>query len=249
MAYTAQQLVTLSVQEARCPGYTSQAGQMLNGILSDICQDFDLELARTTYYFNFQPSLTALIGPSIYGGGPYPLPADFLRAAGDRPLTYWISGTPYQPERIDLDELDMQVQQAGLQSYPSLFTTDLSLGDEALEGQSTPGLYVFQPPSGAFACQMRYFRQMADIATPETSAVVPWFPNQRYLRKKLVADLCGLTGDDRAQTFAGEAEDILTKYLKMKDDPEGRTKRVKFDRRHFGGGSFKRLKNTKFVGW
>jgi hypothetical protein len=249
MAATAAQIVTLACQEARCPGYTSQAGQLLNAILQDLCQDFDFELARKTYYFNFNPSLVSLVGPAIYGGGPYPLPSDYLRAAGTRPLTYWITGTPYMPIKIDIDQFDMQVQQAGNQSYPSLFTTDLSLGDETAQGGSTPQLFVFEPPSGSFSAQIRYFAQMPDITTPETSSTIPWFPNSRYLRKKLTADLMGLTGDDRAQAYHGEAEAILSRYLIMKDDPEGSSKRVKLDRRSFGSQSMRNLPNTKTVGW
>lgn len=250
MAYTAQQLVALACQQARCPGYTAQAGQMLNSIMSDLCQDYDLELARKTFRFNFNPALVANVGPVLTGGGPYALPTDYLRSAGDRPLTYWISGVPYMPVRIEMSEFDQQVQQAGNQAYPSLFTTDLSVQDEADAGQvAQPGLYVFQPPSGAFAAQLRYFCQMADIVTPETSVVIPWFPSQRYLRTRLVADLCGLTGDDRKDSFAGEAEAILLKYLDMKDDPEGRAKKVTLDRRNFGRGSFRKLKNTKTIGW
>lgn len=249
MSQQAQQIVALACAEARCPGYTSQAGLMLNAILADLCQDYDLELARTTYYFNFNPGLMATVGPVVTGGGPYPLPSDYLRHAGDKPLTYWISGIPYMPIKIDMDQFDQQVQQAGNQAYPSLFTTDLSLGDEVLQGGTTPSLWVFQPPSGSFAAQIRYQRQMPDIATPETSATVPWFPNARYLRKKLAADLMGLTGDDRAASTTAEAGDILRAYLDLKDDPEGTAKRIKLDRRSFGRNASTRLKNTKTIGW
>lgn len=249
MALQAQQIVALACQDARAPGYVSQAGQMLNSILSDLCQQFDFEVARKTYYFNFNPGLIAPVGPVVTGGGPYPMPADYLRAAGDKALTYWISGVPYMPMRIDIDIFDQQVQQAGNQNYPSLFTTDLSLGDEAAEGDTTPMLFLFQPPSGAFPAQIRYYSQMPDIATPETSAVVPWFPNQRYLRKRLAADVMDLTGDDRQGARSAEAEGILMGYLKMKDDPEGRARTVKLDRTSFGKGSYSRLKTTKQVGW
>lgn len=249
MAKTAAQIVSLAVQTARCPGYTAQAGMLLNSILADLCQDYDLEVARKTYYFNFNPGLINLVGPYLYGGGPYPLPADYLRAAGDTPLTYWISGVPYQPVKLDMDQYDRQVQQAGNQSYPSLFTTDLSLGDQAAQGLTTPMLFIFQPPSGAYTAQIRYYAQMPDIATPEASNTVPWFPNSTYLRKRLEADLMGLTGDARETSWSDEADGILEKYLTMKDDPEGKAKTVKLDRQRFGAGSFRKLKNTKTVGW
>lgn len=249
MAQTAAQIVTLACQDARCPGYTAQAGQLLNEILAELCEDHDLELAKATQLFTFNPSLLAQIGPNLYGGGPYPLPADYLRAAGDKPLTYWISGVPYMPMRIDMDQFDQQVQVAGNQSYPTLFTTDLSLYDEALQGLTVPMLYLYQPPSGAFAAQIRYHRQMPDIVTPETSAVAPWFPSTAYLRTKLTAKLMSLTGDSRKESRDAEAEGILSKYLIMKDDPEGRAKTVKLDRRTFGPGNSGRLKPTKATGW
>jgi hypothetical protein len=249
MARTSAQLIALACQTARAPGYTAQAGAMLNGILSDLCQEYDLEVARKTHYFNFSPTATAVVGPALYGGGPYQLPTDYLRAAGTKALTYWISGVPYMPIKLDIDQFDQQVQQAGNQSYPSLYTTDLSISDAAAQGKSPPMLFVFQPPSGAFAAQLRYFCQMADIDTPETSAVIPWFPSQRYLRKRLEADLMGLTGDPRTQEWNGAAEEILRAYLTMKDDPEGKPKTVKLDRQTFGRGSFNNLKNTKTIGW
>jgi hypothetical protein len=46
VALTSAQLVTLSTQIARAPGYTSQAGQLLNAILSDLAQTYDFALAR-----------------------------------------------------------------------------------------------------------------------------------------------------------------------------------------------------------
>ena len=48
MALQAQQIVALATQIAKVPGYTLQAGQMLNMILADLAETYDLEVARKT---------------------------------------------------------------------------------------------------------------------------------------------------------------------------------------------------------
>lgn len=254
---TAQQLVRQACQTARGPGYTQQAGQLLNAILAELCQDYDFQIARGTYRFNFNPGLTSLVGSTTAGSGPYPLPADFLRCEGPNSVFYTINGQPYPLVPCDLSEFDMTVQQAGMQSFPYLFATDLSAQDEAAEGQSAPQAYVWPPPSGAFPVMVRYFRQMPDIAAPENSAVIPWFPNQTYLLTRLTGEVMKLTDDARAPSFLGGtpdrsgmgALDILTRYLKMKDDTNNRAQSVKLDRRQFGRGGYGRLPNTKKIGF
>ena len=52
MALTAAQIVSLACQAAAAPGYTTQAGELLNVILADICQTYDLDVARGTANFN-----------------------------------------------------------------------------------------------------------------------------------------------------------------------------------------------------
>jgi hypothetical protein len=250
MALQAQQIVSLACQDARAPGYRSQAGELLNMILGDLCQAYDFEVARKTFYFDFNPSLVSPVpgSNSIYGSGPYPLPADYLRAAGDRSIFWTNSGVPYNLIPIDLAEFDGAVQQAGIQNYPYWYATDLSLGDEAAASQVTPQLYVYPPPSGAFPVTVRYYCQMSDIATPETSATVPWFPNQAYLRKRLAAEIMGLVDDERQDSFLNQADKLLNDYLKLKDDKSNRAQSVKLDRRRFGP-NFQTLRNTKTIGW
>jgi hypothetical protein len=248
MALTAQQILTLARQDAKCPNFASQSGQLLNMVLADLCQTFDFEVARKTFYFNFNPSLVAAIGASIYGSGPYALPADYLRAAGPRAIFWTNQGVPYHLIPIDLVEFDSAVQQAGIQNYPYWYATDVSLSDETAAGESGPGLYVYPPPSGAFPVTVRYFAQMPDIATPETSATVPWFPNQAYLRKRVAAELMGIVDDDRHEAWLAGADKLLTEYLKLKDDKSNRAMTVQLDRRRFGP-NFQSLKNTKTIGW
>lgn len=237
MALTAAQIVNLALQDAKCPAFTSQGGQLLNLILQELAQTYDFDLAKgfTTVTLN-------------NGAGPYNLPADYLRADPDD-VWYTINGVPYTLIPVDLSEYDAMVQTPGLANYPTMFATDMS--------QSPPVMYVWMPPSGAYVVNMRYRRQMADIATPETSSVIPWFPQQMYLRRRLAGELMLITDDERAGSFLGDGEEngqpfgaqaLLRRYLKMKDDKADRTASVKMDRRLFGK-AFSRLKNTKLVGW
>ena len=244
---TSAQLVTLCCQAAGAPGYTAQAGELLNVILGELCQDYDLDIARGTANFNMNPTLTVPAPTEfpnlINGSGPYSLPADFLRCKyGD--VMWFLQGVPYVMIPIELYEFDASVQQAGLQAYPYWYATDLSL--------SPPGIIFYPPPSGAFPTMVRYQRQMPDIATPETSSTVPWFPNQQYLRTRLTGELFALTDDDRSEAFLGDsprgAQGILNRYLKLANDNENRSQQVKLDRRNFRQGG-RNLPVTKLVGW
>lgn len=248
MALTAQQIVNYACQIAKCPGYASQGGDFLNVTLGDLCRTFDFELAAKTTYFNFNPGLVAPMGNSLFGSGPYPLPADFLRIKDEKSAFWTLLGVVYPMIPCDLSEFDMMVQQAGTQSYPYIIATDMSLGDETQEGQSTPVAYVYSPPSGAYPVTIRYYAQMPDITTPQSSSVVPWFPHQGYLIKKLAAMLMTITDDSRQEGFEAEAAAILRQYLMLKDNRSNRASTVKLDRRRFGR-AYSTLPNTKTVGW
>lgn len=231
---------------AKCPNYTSQAGQFLNAILSDLCQTYDFDVAKGTFSFNFNHSLPP--GPNYPnvqpGAGPYALPSDFLRMVDNKDAMWFLLGVPYPMIPCDLSEYDNLVQQAGLQSYPYIFATDMSA--------SPPNLVVWPPPSGAFPCMIRYRRQMPDITTPETSSTVPWFPNQQYLITRLSGLLMQITDDQRYSEYMGDGEEgsegMLRRYLKMKDDNNDRAKTVQLDRRTFGR-MFSTLRSTKTIGW
>lgn len=238
MALTSAQIVSLATQIARCPGYTSQAGQLLNSLLADLAQTFDFALARTSTTVTFNSG-------GYTGSGPYPLPADFLRALPNG-VFFVLNGITYELTPIDLDEYDALPQTTGFMSYPSTYTTNMEL--------SPPSLLVWPPASGAYVTTIRYYKQPADIATPETSTTVPWFPNADYLTTRLAGELMKLTNDDRVATFlvdSGRENDmsapaILRRYLKMKDDRESRAQTVRHDPRVFGRNTAG-LKNTKKV--
>lgn len=251
MAQTAAQICSLARQIAKCPGYLTQSGQLLNVILEELAQDYDFEVARKTATGNF--NTTTVSGPGsqyIPGTGPNALPADFLRAERNE-IIWYLQGVRYVLINFDQAQFDMQVQTAGFQSYPVNYYVDM-----ADTPASPPNFYVWPPASGQYPWTCRYFPQKADIATPETSATSPWFPNQMYLITRLAGELMRITNDDRAAAFLGDSEEngvigagaILRKYLRMKDNPEDRVDTVKLDRRRFGK-SFYNLPNTKLVGW
>jgi hypothetical protein len=97
---------------------------------------------------------------------------------------------------------------------------------------------------------------MPDIVTPQSSNVIPWFPNQSYLIRRLSGELMKYNDDERISEYLGDDDErtpqgagvMLRKYLQMKDDKGDRVQQVTLDRRRFGT-SFDRLKNTKTIGW
>jgi hypothetical protein len=255
MPLTAAQLCTLAQQDARCPGFSIQAGQLLNMILSDLCQTYDFDVTKQTYSFSFNANNLNSLGQAFQN-----LPANYLRAI-KWDCFYVISGVPYPMIPCDLEEFDMLVQQSGLANFPVFFASDMSLSgvtnsSAGSGGAAVPVMLFWQVPSGAYPATVRYFSQMPDIATPQTSTVVPWFPNQSYLRRRLAGELMLQTDDDRANAFLSDNEEqypqgagvMLRKYLMLKDDKSTRTATVQLDRRRFGA-SFDRLRNTKTIGW
>jgi len=244
MALQANQIVTLACQVAKVPAFTAQAGQLLNMILSDLSQTYDLEVARGLYLFNFNSATGT-------GSGPYTLPSDWLRAR-NKDVFYTIDGVVYPMIKVEIEEYDWFVQQAGLEAYPSYYTTDMSL--------SPPVMFVWVPPSGSFPVTCRYYKQKADIVDPETSTEVPWFPSQDYLITRLAGELMKICNDDRCGDFLGDgkggqglpqgAQYMLDRYLKKQGDRNDVVSRVSLDRRMFGRNArLAGLPNTKTIGW
>lgn len=256
MPLTAAQIVSLACQDARCPGFTAQAGQLLNMILQDLCQTYDFDLARTNYQFSFNPSQINSQGQAYQN-----LPSGYLR--GIRNGSYYtISGVPYPMIPCDfVEDYQMLVEMAGLANFPVFYATDMSLTGTSNSasgsgGAAVPVMLFWQVPSGAYPANVFYFQQMPDISSPATSSSIPWFPNQSYLRRRLAGELMLQTDDDRANAFLSADEDRypegagvqLRKYLQLKDDKSTRAQTVSLDRRRFGT-SFDRLRNTKTIGW
>lgn len=250
MPLTATQICTRACQIARVPGFTSQAGDSLNVILSELCQNYDFDIAKKTFNFNFNTAALNANGQAYQN-----LPADYLRGIRNE-CFYYISGVPYPMIPLDLNEFDMLVEQSGVSNFPVFYTTDMSLQGMVNNGVTgVPVALFWMPPSGAYQAVIRYFSQMPDIATPSTSNTVPWFPDQNYLITRLAGEMMKDADDERATAYLSDEDRypngagvILRKYLKLKDDKSTRTEQVKLDRRAFGR-AFDRLKNTKQIGW
>jgi len=226
MALTSQQLISLALQTVNVPKFTLQAGQLLNMILSDLCQNYSLAAALGS---------GTVVTSGAVGSGPYNLPADYLRMAGNE-VRYSINQVPYVMVNIDLAEFDALIQQIGDVNFPELFATDPS--------QVPPVIFLWPPPNGALTINIRYYRQMPDIASPESSTAVPWFPNSDYLLTRLTGELMRMTGNERSIVYLEGAKSTLREYLILQADDEGRAKTVKLDRRRFGS-KFSRLPKTK----
>jgi hypothetical protein len=245
MPLSSAQIVTLATQRAKAPGFIVQAGQALNAILSELCQTYDLDDTRATFTFTFNVQTAPGFGLQ---SGPYSLPANYLRTQGGKQF-YTYNFQQYKMTRIEQWEYDILTQQPGFQDFPRNFYIDTST--------NPPQEFVWPPPSISVPVTVRHFQQMPDIVTPETSNVVPWFRYQNYLITRLTGEVMQLTDDTRAAEFLTDdpaqnpqgAGVLLRRYLKMKDDPEGRAKVVELDRRRFGTSMWERLPNTKNIGW
>lgn len=250
MPLTAAQICTRATQIARVPGFLSQAGDSLNIVLAELCQDYDFDLAKQTYNFNFNTSQLNTNGQAYQN-----LPANYLRAIRNE-CFYYIAGVPYPMIPLDQAEGDMLVQQSGVSNFPIFFWTDMTLQGETNGGTlGVPVMLFWMPPSGNYQVVLRYYSQMPDIANPSTSSAIPWFPNQNYLITRVAGELMKDADDERAMAYLSDKEEdqmgagtILRKYLQMKDDKGDRAQTVELDRRRFGR-AFDRLRNTKQIGW
>lgn len=255
MSLTSAQIISLACADARVPGMIIQGGQIMNMVLGDLCQMWDFSVTKKTFQFNFAASQINSLGQFYQN-----LPDDYLRGIKNESF-YVISGVPYPMIPVDLEEFDMLVQQAGLANFPVFYATDMSRSGVTNSatgsgGAAVPVLLAWQVPSGAYPVTVRYYSKMADITTPETSATVPWFPNQTYLRRRIAGELMSLSDDERMSDFLSDDEDrhpngagvILRHFLQMEGDKATRVKTVQLDRRRFGT-SFDRLRNTKSIGW
>lgn len=201
-------------------GMAPQAGQFLNMILAEYAQTIDLDTARKSTIFNVSAAVTG-IGFNSAG---YLLPADYLREVK---VFYNVNGTIFDLDPIALEKYLTLFQGTGIANYPESFATDISQQTVSLYG--APVVYFWPPPAIALVVNLLYRPQVADIVTPETSNVIPWFPNQRILLRDLCVDLMLLSDDRRKDELVVEVEKRMRKYLIMKDDKEGYAQTVKLD--------------------
>lgn len=218
MAYSAAQLINLACQICECPGRATQAGMLLNMTLANYAQTMDLDTIRVTTTLN--------IGPQADTPHFYSLPANYLRMYD---IFYNILGEIFTPKQWELQELDAAYTASGIANYPQNWATNMSA--------TPPQIAFYPPPAIPLVLTLRYRPQTSDIATPETSAVVPWFPNQIILLKDLCMQLGDVVDDDRSPRWEQEVERKMRKYLIMDDDKEGFSQTVKLDNRFFRTGA------------
>lgn len=217
MSYSASQLVSLACQVCNIPGRALQVGQFLNIILAHYAQTMDEDLIRKTTIINIGPQPTI---PYFYA-----LPSDYLRFFD---VFYLVNGEPFYLAQMPLTRLDQQYVGNGISNYPEWFATDVSQNAQPTAG-SSPSITFYPPPSIPLAVTIRYRPQTSDIATPETSATIPWFPNQMVLLQELCEKAMWLSDDMRRTGFKQEVADNLKKYMSISDDKEGYAQTVKLD--------------------
>lgn len=213
---TAAQIVTLACQIAKCPGFTQQGGQCLNLALDDLVLHRDLKMLRQQETINIQIGIN----------GPFTLPADYLRTYD---LFYTVNNFPYFLYPLSQEEYDQLFKDPSIANYPYAYTTDLT-------GQQTQGpsqLFIFPQSTSALAMTHRYMIKMPDIATPESSGTVPWFPDQDYLVHATAMRLMKITDDARYDTFVKTGEEMLRTHIIMEGDEQKVVKSVRLDPNRF----------------
>lgn len=220
---TAQQLVTYALQIAKAPGYTTQAGDLLNARLSTLARTYDLDMLLKTLQFSVPAGVQT-----------YTLPADYVRG---HELWYYIGGLPQTMRQIGLPDFDRVNVGVVAMAYPTMWSSN----------PATNTLYLYPMPNATIAFTLRYWSQPADIASPATSSTVPWFPDSDYLLTALAADVMRLTDDTRQLQYAQEAQGKLQSFLKMQGDRENHARTIKMGNSFRGGAG--RLPPSKITGF
>lgn len=222
--YSAQTLVSLACQICNAPGRIVQAGQALNLILANYALTLDLDSIRLTTTLNIGPQPTT---PHFY-----PLPTNYVRMS-DGDIFYNVLGVVYNPKQMTLADLDAAYTASGIANYPGWWATDISTTPQPT-AVTAPSIAFYPPPAVPIVVTARYRPSSLDIPTPETSALIPYYPDQLSLLKELcimVGDIAG--GDGREPRWEKEVERRMRKYLTMDDDKEGYSQTVKLDPRSF----------------
>jgi hypothetical protein len=220
---TAQQIITYALQIAKAPGYTVQAGDLLNMRLATLARTYDLDVLLKTIQFSVPAGVQT-----------YALPADYVRG---HELWYYIGGLPQSLRQVGLPDFDRVNVGAAAMANPTTWASDPASGV----------LYLYPMPNSTIAFTLRYWSQPPDIASPATSSVVPWFPDSDYLLTALAADVMRLTDDTRQPQYAAEAQSKLQAFLKMQGDRENHARTIKLGN-SFAGGSG-RLPPSKVTGF
>jgi hypothetical protein len=229
-----QQIVTLALQIAKCPGFVSQGGQFLNMTLEDLWLHRDLKINRVTEFITVQAN----------NFGPFTLPQNYQRTYD---LFFEQNNLPYFLNPISTEEYDQEFKDPSIANYPYEFMTILY--DETTALQQVPPsagqLFIYPQSSGQIVLTHRYMVKQPDINAPETSAQIPWFPDQDYLITATAARLMQLTDDTRRPEFLKDMDRMLRTHLIMEGDEQQVVKSVRLDPRRFHTN--RTLKPTKIT--
>lgn len=217
MSLTATQIVTEACQIAKAPGFTAQGGRALNLVLNDLVLHRDLKILRK------QQSITITVGSN----GPFTLETDYLRTYD---LFYTVNNFPYFLYPLSQEQYDQLFKDPSIANYPYAYATDLT----NQQTQTAGLLYIYPQSNTALTLTHRYMVNMADIASPETSSTVPWFPDQDYLIMATAKLLMRITDDARFESFVKNCEDMLRTHLIMGDGDEQKVvKEIRLDPQRF----------------
>jgi hypothetical protein len=210
MPLTNAQLIARACTIAKAPGYSVQAGQYLNMILSDLCQTYDFDFTKKQQIIQFTNAFS------------YDLNADNLRT---KEVYYLVNGEPFYLFQIPIETYHTLFVGPGVSNYPNKFAVDVS--------QTPKQLLPYPPPSISQSVTVQYFPQMPDIVNPQIDTGICWFPNQKYLVHAIAAMLMLETDDERQQSFEQQADRMLMKFLDLTDDKEGYSRTIKLSRERF----------------
>jgi hypothetical protein len=213
---TSQQIVQRACTIAKAPGFTQQGGQYLNLTLNDLVLHRNLKMLRK------QATITITVGSN----GPFLLPTDYLRTYD---LFYTVNNFPYFLFPISQEQYDQLFKDPSIANYPYAYTTDLT----AQQTQGQGKLFIFPQSTTPLSLTHRYMVNMPDIATPELSSTVPWFPDQDYLIHATAMRIMKETDDARQDKFRTDAEQMLGLHIIMDGDEQQVVKEIRLDPQRF----------------
>ncbi|RQN37367.1 hypothetical protein [Paraburkholderia tropica] len=233
MAYLqAQQIVQRACAIAKVPGWITQGGIYLNAVLEDLWLHRDLKINRVVEQVVVQAN----------NYGPFTLPLNYLRTYD---LFFLQNNLPYFLHPISPEEWDQEFKDPSIANYPYEFMTLLYDETTAQANQSAGQIFIYPQSSGQISLTHRYMVKQPDIVTPESSTLIPWFPDSLYLIKRTAAELMVETDDTRHDALIVECEKMLYTHLIMEGDEQAVVKSVRLDPRRFH--SNRTLKPTKIT--
>ena len=219
---TAQQIVSDACTIAKAPGFTQLGGRQLNLVLDDLCQHRDLKMNRV------QATITLQIGSN----GPFALPGNYLRTYD---LFYTVNNFPYMLYPMSQEQYDGLFKDPSIANYPYAYATDLSSTASYLSttAQVAGAIFIYPQSNSALSMTHRYMIRRDAIAAPESSNVVPWFPDQDYLVHATAMRLMKFTDDSRYDKFVQDGENMLRTHIIEEGDEQKVVKEIKLDPQRF----------------